>query len=74
MATSLAAVRALETEGFALDGVSLVAGHSLGEYSALAAVGSISIADTARLLRIRGRRDARSCTRRCWIHGSSDWS
>lgn len=55
MATSLAAVRALEAEGFALDGVSLVAGHSLGEYSALAAVGSISIADTARLLRIRGR-------------------
>ncbi len=55
MATSLAALRALEAEGIGLDGVAYVAGHSLGEYSALAAAGSITIADTARLLRIRGR-------------------
>ena len=54
MATSLAALRALQEEGMALDTASFVAGHSLGEYSALAAAGAISIADTARLLRIRG--------------------
>lgn len=54
MATSLAALRALQAEGMALDTASFVAGHSLGEYSALAAAGAISIADTARLLRIRG--------------------
>jgi len=55
MATSLAALRALEAEGVTLDQASYVAGHSLGEYSALAAAGAISIADTARLLRTRGR-------------------
>jgi [acyl-carrier-protein] S-malonyltransferase len=54
MAVSLAAFRALEAEGFSLDKASYVAGHSLGEYSALAAAGVYSIADTARLLRIRG--------------------
>lgn len=55
MATSMAAVRALEAEGFALkDYASFVAGHSLGEYSALCAAGSLSVADTAKLLRIRG--------------------
>ncbi len=54
MATSLAAMRALESEGVALTDAAFVAGHSLGEYSALAAAGAISIADTARLLRIRG--------------------
>ena len=54
MATSLAAMRALEAEGVTLDSVAFVAGHSLGEYSALAAVGALSVADTARLLRIRG--------------------
>ena len=56
MAASLAAVRVLETEA-GLDvrrDVALVAGHSLGEYSALAAVGALSVADTARLLRLRG--------------------
>lgn len=55
MATSLAAVRALEAEGLGLDNASFVAGHSLGEYSALAAAGAFTIADTARLLRIRGQ-------------------
>ncbi len=55
MAVSLAAVRALEARGFSLkDRVSYVAGHSLGEYSALAAAGFVSVADAARLLRIRG--------------------
>lgn len=55
MAVSLAAVRVLLAEGVSLSGkVTYVAGHSLGEYSALAAAGSLSIADTARLLRIRG--------------------
>jgi len=54
MATSLAAMRALEAEGVTLESVAFVAGHSLGEYSALAAAGALSVADTARLLRIRG--------------------
>jgi [acyl-carrier-protein] S-malonyltransferase len=55
MATSIAALRALEAEGFGMDRVSFVAGHSLGEYSALAAAGTFSVADAARLLRVRGR-------------------
>lgn len=56
MAVSLAAMRALEAMGFVLgDKVAYVAGHSLGEYSALAASGALSLADTARLLKIRGR-------------------
>jgi [acyl-carrier-protein] S-malonyltransferase len=55
MAVSLAALRAMEARGFSLnDKVAYVAGHSLGEYSALAAAGMFSIADAARLLRIRG--------------------
>ncbi|MCJ2037715.1 ACP S-malonyltransferase [Methylobacterium sp. J-059] len=56
MAASLAVLRVLEAErglDLARD-VAFVAGHSLGEYSALAAAGSLTIADTARLLRIRG--------------------
>ena len=57
LAVSLAAARALEAEGgFSLaDKCAYVAGHSLGEYSALAAVGSLSLTDAARLLRRRGR-------------------
>ena len=55
MATSMAAMRALEAEGISIEKASFVAGHSLGEYSALAAAGSLSIADTARLLRTRGQ-------------------
>lgn len=54
MATSLAAMRALEAEGVTIAAVDYVAGHSLGEYAALAAAGAISLADTARLLRLRG--------------------
>ena len=57
MAVSLAAMRVLEQEA-GLDlkrDAQFVAGHSLGEYSALAAAGAFSIADTARLLRIRGQ-------------------
>lgn len=54
MATSLAAMRALEAEGVSISDAAYVAGHSLGEYSALAAAGALSLADTARLLRTRG--------------------
>ncbi|NBD28521.1 MAG: ACP S-malonyltransferase [Alphaproteobacteria bacterium] len=54
MATSMAAMRALEAEGVTIDAADFVAGHSLGEYSALAAAGALSVGDTARLLRIRG--------------------
>jgi [acyl-carrier-protein] S-malonyltransferase len=54
MATSIAAMRALEAEGLTLTAAQFVAGHSLGEYSALCAAGALSLADTARLLRIRG--------------------
>ncbi|PRX03474.1 UNVERIFIED_ORG: [acyl-carrier-protein] S-malonyltransferase [Martelella mediterranea] len=55
MAVSLAVVRVLEAEGLDLKtDISYVAGHSLGEYSALCAAGTFSLADTARLLRIRG--------------------
>lgn len=55
MATSMAALAAMKAEGIGLERASFVAGHSLGEYSALAAAGAFSVGDCARLLRARGR-------------------
>ena len=56
MAVSMAAIRALKVEfGFDVATAAYVAGHSLGEYSALAAAGAISLSDTARLLKLRGQ-------------------
>lgn len=54
MATSLAVMAALKAEGVEIGAADFVAGHSLGEYSALAAAGTFSVADAARLLRKRG--------------------
>ncbi|MGR9316067.1 ACP S-malonyltransferase [Rhizobium leguminosarum] len=55
MAVSIAVVRVLEAKGLDLKSkIAYVAGHSLGEYSALCAAGTFSLADTARLLRMRG--------------------
>lgn len=55
MATSMAGIRALEAEGISVTSAAYVAGHSLGEYSALCAAGALTLSDTARLLRARGR-------------------
>lgn len=56
MAVSMAVIRTLEAGGAKVDEIaSHVAGHSLGEYSALAATGAFSLADTARLLKLRGQ-------------------
>lgn len=56
MATSIATLRALESTGVTVASTArFVAGHSLGEYSALVAAGSLSVTDAARLLRARGR-------------------
>jgi [acyl-carrier-protein] S-malonyltransferase len=54
MATSMAAMRALEAEGVTVEAAAFVAGYSLGEYSALTAAGAFTVADAARLLRLRG--------------------
>ena len=54
MATSMATMAALKAEGIDVTRADYVAGHSLGEYSALCAAGALDLADTARLLRIRG--------------------
>ena len=55
MATSIATLRAMDEEGISSDTVKYFAGHSLGEYSALCAAGALDLADTARLLRLRGK-------------------
>jgi [acyl-carrier-protein] S-malonyltransferase len=56
MAVSVAVMRVLDREfGVGIDKAAFVAGHSLGEYSALAAAGAISVAETARLLKLRGQ-------------------
>ena len=54
MATSMAAMAALKAEGVGVEAAAFVAGHSLGEYSALCAAGALEIGDAARLLRLRG--------------------
>ena len=56
MAVSMAVMRTLEKEmGIPVEKAAFVAGHSLGEYAALAAAGAISLSDTARLLKLRGQ-------------------
>lgn len=54
MAMSMAVVRALDAEGVQITDGTFVAGHSLGEYSALCAAGALTVSDAARLLRLRG--------------------
>ena len=74
MAVSLAALRVLEVEaGIAVERDAVfVAGHSLGEYSALAAARAISITDTARLLRFAAGPCRRPC-RSAWANGRAAW-
>jgi len=54
MATSIAILKTLESEGFKIKNTLFVAGHSLGEYTALCAAGAMSLGDTANLLKMRG--------------------
>ncbi len=73
MAVSLAAARALETGfGVKISQAAFVAGHSLGEYSALAAAGALSITDAAKLLRTSRRGDAGGGAGRHGRHGGAD--
>ena len=68
MAVSIAAFRVLEASGFSLqEKASFVAGHSLGEYSALCAAGTLSLSDTAKIAPDQGQCHASSCSagRRC---------
>ena len=55
MVMSMAVMAALEAEGVSIESASCVAGHSLGEYSAICAAGALSVADAAKLLRLRGQ-------------------
>ncbi len=76
MAVSLAAMRVLQAEA-GLDlarEAQFVAGHSLGEYSALAAAGAFTVADAARLLRTRGTSHAKGSSGRCRRDGRVDRS
>lgn len=62
MAVSMAVMRVLESQGISVaKNATLVAGHSLGEYSALTAAGVFSLSDTAKLLQIRGRAMQKAC-------------
>ena len=70
MAVSVAVTRVLESRGVALKNhAAFVAGHSLGEYSALAAAGAFSLGDAARLLKIRGAGHAAGRAGRAGRHG-----
>lgn len=55
MAVSMAVVEALKAKGVSIDSAAYVAGHSLGEYAALTAAGSLTLSDTAKLLKLRGQ-------------------
>ena len=56
MAVSMAVMRVLESQGFSLkENVSFVAGHSLGEYTALCAIGALTLSETAKILQMRGQ-------------------
>ena len=52
----------------------IAAGHSLGEYSANVAAGSIQFLDAVRLVHMRGRFMQRSCSRGCWGYGCCNWN